>query len=95
MLWIRDFLIEQGYALGPAIVKQDNQSTMIMANKGISTSEKTRHIGTRYFWVKDRIESKEVILEYLESENMIADILTKPLQGTLFRRMRALLLNWD
>ena len=95
VLWIRDFLIEQGYDLGPAIVKQDNQSTMIMANKGISTSERTRHIGIRYFWVKDRIESNEISLEYLETENMIADILTKPLQGSHFRRMRGLLLNWD
>lgn len=95
VLWIRDFLIDQGYDLGPAIVKQDNQSTMIMANKGISTSERTRHIGIRYFWVKDRIESNEISLEYLETENMIADILTKPLQGSHFRRMRGLLLNWD
>ena len=95
VLWIRDFLLEQGHALGPAAVKQDNQSTMIMANKGISTSERTRHIGIRYFWVRDRIESKEVSLEYLETENMVADILTKPLQGSHFRRMRGLLLNWD
>jgi hypothetical protein len=25
---------------------------------------------------------------------MIADILTKPLQGSMFKRLRALLLNW-
>jgi hypothetical protein len=74
-------------------VKQDNQSTMVLANKGRSTSSKTRHIGVRYFWVADRIEQGEVVLEYLCTEDMVADILTKPLQGALFRKMRALLLN--
>ena len=41
----------------------------------------------------DRIERGEIVLEYLATEDMVADILTKPLQGALFRKMRALLLN--
>jgi hypothetical protein len=56
---------------------------------------KPRHIGTRYYWVNDRIVQGEVVLEYLATEDMAADILTKPLQGTLFRKMRGLLLNCD
>jgi hypothetical protein len=55
------------------------------------TSEKTRHIGTRFFFVKERIESGEVVLEYLPTGEMVADMLTKPLQGQLFRRMRTIL----
>ena len=93
VIWTREFLLAQGYNLGPAVVKQDNQSTMVLANKGRSTSSKTRHIGIRYFWVNDRIVSGDVVLEYLATEDMAADILTKPLQGILFRKMRTLLLN--
>jgi hypothetical protein len=44
VLWIREFLIHQGIILGPAIVYQDNQSTICLANKGRSTSDRTRHI---------------------------------------------------
>jgi len=77
----------------PATVMQDNMSTIVLGNKGRSTSAKTRHIGIRYFWVHDRIQSGEVVLEYLATEDMTADILTKPLQGALFRKMRALLLD--
>ena len=95
VIWTRDFLIEQGYEVGPARLQQDNQSTMVLANKGISTSEKTRHIGIRFFWVKDRIESGEVAIVYLPTEEMVADIMTKPLQGALFRKMRSLLMQWD
>ena len=95
VLWTRDFLLEQGYDVGPAKVMQDNQSCMVLANRGFSTSEKSRHIAIRYFWVADRIESGEVLLEYLRTEDMIADIFTKPLQGALFRKMRSLLLNME
>jgi hypothetical protein len=93
VIWSRDFLLAQGHEARPALIFQDNQSTMALANKGRSTSERTRHIHIRYFWVKDRIDSREIELEYLPTKEMIADILTKPLQGELFRTLRAALLN--
>jgi hypothetical protein len=95
VLWTRDYLIEQGYSVAPATVFQDNLSTMALANRGFSKSEKTRHIAIRYFFVKDRIESGEVSLEHLSTDDMLADYLTKPLQGVLFRDMRRKLLNWE
>lgn len=94
-IWTRDFLIEQGYKVGPATVYQDNKSTIALAEKGRSTSDRTRHIHIRYYFVKDRIDSGEVRIEYLQTDLMLADILTKPLQGELFRRLRDQLLNWD
>ena len=94
-IWTRDFLIAQGYKVAAAKLFQDNQSTIALANKGFSTSDKTRHIAIRYFFVKDRVDSGEIVLEYLPTERMTADVLTKPLQGTLFRTMRKELLNWD
>ena len=84
---------EQGYDVGPLKLKQDNQSGMVLMNKGFSASEKTRHIATRFFFVKDRIDKGEVVLEYLPTGEMVADIMTKPLQGELFRKMRKILLN--
>ena len=94
-IWTRDFLIHQGYNLGPATVHQDNMSTIALAEKGRSTSERTRHISIRYFFVKDRIDSGEIKVEYTPTTNMLADVLTKPLQGELFRAMRKQLLNWE
>jgi hypothetical protein len=93
VIWSRDFLIAQGYDMSPSTIYQDNMSTITLANKGRSTSARTRHVAIRYFFVKDRIDSKEVSVEYLPTGEMIADILTKPLQGDLFRRMRAWLMG--
>ena len=94
-IWTRDFLIGQGYTMGPATVFQDNKSTMALAAKGRSTSDRTRHIHIRYYFVKDRVDSGEVRIEYKPTKLMLADLLTKPLQGELFRAMRRELLNWD
>ena len=93
IIWTRDFLANQGYNTGPANIYQDNQSTIKLVEKGKSTSEKTRHINIRYFFIKDRVDNGELIIRYLPTDHMIADILTKPLQGTLFIKLRNLLLN--
>jgi hypothetical protein len=92
-IWTRNFLIAQGYTMGPARMYQDNQSTIALAEKGRSTSARTRHVAIRYFFVKDRIEQGEIEIEYLPTEVMRADIMTKPLQGELFRQMRASLMG--
>jgi hypothetical protein len=95
VIWTRDFLIEQGHDLGPAKLFQDNLSTIALAARGNSNAERTRHIAIRYFFVKDRIDAQEIALEHLPTGDMIADMLTKPLQGEKFRGMRKLLLNWE
>lgn len=94
IIWSREFLIAQGYDLGVTTVHQDNLSTMALAQNGQSNSERTRHINIRYFFVTDRIASREIELSHLGTSDMIADILTKPLQGNLFRKLRSQLMNW-
>ena len=77
----------------PNVIYQDNKSTILLAEKGCSASSKSRHINLKFFHIKDRIAAGELRLEYLSTEQMIADILTKPLQGQLFRNLRLLLLG--
>lgn len=43
ILWSREFLIQQGLSLGPAVIYQDNKSTIFLASKGGSTSDRSRH----------------------------------------------------
>jgi hypothetical protein len=94
VIWHREFLVAQGMNPPPARVNQDNMSTMSLIKNGASTSDRTRHVAIRYFWVKDRISAKEIEVIYCPTENMIADILTKPLVGEQFIKLRNLLLNW-
>ena len=94
VIWTRDFLAAQGYEMQSAEIYQDNKSTIAMIEKGRSTSEKSRHINIRFFFLKDRISAKEIKITYLPTELMVADILTKPLQGRLFLELRAKLMGY-
>ena len=62
---------------------------MTLVARGRSEAERTRHIQIRYFWVKERVDTGEARVEYLRSEDMYANVLTKPLQGSQqFQRER-------
>ena len=96
VLWTRYFMEAQGYAVDDNVVYQDNQSTILLAKNGRgSSSKRTRHINIRYFFITDRIQSKEVRVEYCPTGDMIGDFFTKALQGSLFRRLRDFILNLD
>jgi hypothetical protein len=83
----------QGYQMPTAIVYEDNKATIALAMKGAPTSERSRHIRTRFFFIKQFLDSGEMDLQYCPTDMMVADILTKPLQGKLFERLRDLLLG--
>jgi hypothetical protein len=40
---------------------------------------RTKHINVRYHFLRQKVESKEILLAYLPTDNQIADALTKVL----------------
>ena len=48
----------------------------------------------RYFFIKDRLNTENIKIEYCPTGQMIADFFTKPLQGNLFRNFRDLVLGY-
>jgi hypothetical protein len=93
ILWTRNFLIDLGYSVGAAKIYQDNMGTMAAIKNGAPKSERSRHIAIRYYFGKSKMESGELEVEYMPTEKMLADILTKPLQGAAFIKARDELLN--
>jgi hypothetical protein len=96
ILWTRYFIESQGYSVEQNIMYQDNKSTILLANNGRwSSSKRTKHIKSRFFYIKDKVDSGEVSIEHRPTEKMWSDVLTKPKQGTGFRTDRAELQNCD
>jgi hypothetical protein len=94
VLWTRYFLEAQGYEVRENKVFQDNKSAILLEENGRrSSSRRTRHINIRYFFVTDRIQAKELTVEYCPTEDMVGDMFTKPLQGSKFRNFRDAVLN--
>ena len=98
-IWARMFLDSQGYTLTDNVFHQDNQSAMLLRvlerNGRSSSGQKTRHIDIRYFFMKDRILSEHIDLVYCPTAAMLADFLTKPLQGCLFTDFRSVILGYS
>ena len=67
---------------------------MILEKNGKnSCSKRTKHIKVRYFFIQDKIENGKVSIQYCLTERMWSDILTKPLQGQQFRKMKSMVMN--
>ena len=76
------------------IFEQDNESAIKLEKNGrMSAGPKSRHVNIRYFWIKDRVKSEKITIRHCPTSAMLADFLTKPLQGQLFRKFRDVLLG--
>lgn len=88
VLFLRSLLAEIGFAqTEPTMIHVDNQAVISMCTNR-SNNSRIRHLDIRYYFVKDCIQNKSVILEYLPSSQMTADIFTKPLPFPSFARHR-------
>ena len=94
VIWMRYFIECQGYDIDKYIVFQDNMSALSLEKNGrISSSKRTKHIKAKYFFIKDYYDAGEIDVKFCPTDEMWADVLTKPLQGQKFRDMRAFLQN--
>lgn len=71
----------------PVIIFQDNQSTIFLA-KNNALKRRTKHIDLRYHFIRELIENRIVELQYCETGEMTADILTKALGTKIFVKHR-------
>jgi hypothetical protein len=64
----------------------DNNST-IMLSKNHVFHKKTKHIDTRYHFMRELVNKKEISLEFCKSKEQIVDIFTKALPRDAFQDM--------
>lgn len=89
-----EFIEYQGYRdAAVPIMMQDNMSTISLVTKG-GGKYRTRHLRVRVNLVKEKYDAGELMVNYKSTKQMLADILTKPLQGALFRMFMHLLLGY-
>jgi hypothetical protein len=86
VLWFRNWL--KWYLktddLEPTPIYQDNQSVISLQRTGPKTAHRTKHLGVRFFWARERVAMGDIIIIYCPTADMIADIHTKPKHGKVF-----------
>jgi hypothetical protein len=66
---------------------------LLIKNERMSSGKKTKHIKSKFFFIKDIVDNGEIKVIDCLTKEMWADVMTKPLQGMAFRTMRAKLMN--
>eukprot|EP00980_Cylindrotheca_fusiformis_P005449 scaffold1166_cov114-Cylindrotheca_fusiformis.AAC.2 len=89
ILWTKLFLEEQGYPVERNVLHQDNKSAILFEVNGQkSAGKRSRAINIRYFFITDQVKKGNISIEYCPTDDMIADYMTKPLQGEKFRKFK-------
>ncbi|CAK9820302.1 Retrovirus-related Pol polyprotein from transposon TNT 1-94 [Anthophora plagiata] len=81
VIYIKRLLIHMGfekYVPKPIKILCDNQSAIKLAKDAVF-HKRSKHIDIRYHFTRELIERKEVVIEYVRTDLMIADVFTKSL----------------
>ena len=65
----------------------DNKSTIALGKNPVF-HDQSKHIDTRFHFIRECIENREVKLDYVKSKDQVADIFTKALKIDDFERLR-------
>eukprot|EP00253_Pinus_taeda_P013051 PITA_13051 len=78
-IWLRKMLFGLfGQPLRPSVIYCDNQSCIKITENPVF-HDRSKHIGIRYHFIRDYVQKGVVKLEYISTDEQVADILTKAL----------------
>ena len=66
-------------------LRQDNQSTIRLIDRGRGNFKNTRHIRVRYYYIRDLVLSGEVVVRWCSSAETVSDLLTKGTTLSVFQ----------
>ena len=90
-IWLRNLLKELSLAQEePTEICVDNKSAIALSKNPVF-HDRSKHIDTRYHFIRECIARKEVQIKYVKSQDQAADIFTKPLKQEDFVKFRSLL----
>jgi len=83
-MWLKEMIGELGITQECVKIHCDSQSAIQLANHQVY-HERTKHIDIRLHFVRDMIESKEIVVEKVASEENPTDVFTKSLPRLRFK----------
>jgi hypothetical protein len=66
----------------------DNMSAIVLSKNPVY-HDRSKHIDTRYHFIRECIEEGTIVIVYVPTERQLADILTKALGRVRFIQLRA------
>ena len=87
ILWMKETLMDFGMSYDHVPIKCDNTSA-INLSKNSSLHSRAKHIDIRYHFLCDHMQKSDIILEFVCTDNQLADIFTEPLSDERFSTIR-------
>ena len=87
LLWMLATLRDYGLDFSRVPLLCDSTSAISVAKNPVLHS-KTKHIDVRFHFLRDHVEKSDIDLRHVNTQNQLADILTKPLNQATFSRLR-------
>ena len=87
VLQIKRQLEDFGIVSSKILIKCDNTSIINLSKNPVQHS-KSKHIEIRHHFIREHIENEDVILDYINSKDQIANIFTKPVREDRFCSLR-------
>ena len=87
LLWMMHQLLDYDLCYEAVPIFCDNTSAISLSKYTVHHS-RAKHIDIKHHFIRDHVENGDFILEFVESENQLADIFTKPLLEDRFCFLR-------
>jgi hypothetical protein len=91
-IWIRENLgkldLDLDFLDSPFEIREDNAAALVIATTG-RQKPRTMHIGLSHSWIHDKVKSDNFAIVKCSSDDMLADIFTKPLGTVKFAGLRS------
>jgi hypothetical protein len=85
--WLRGLISELDIVdIKPTLLFQDNKSAIQISTSSDKTVKRVKHLIAKISYIKDMLKFNEITIDYKASEDMMADILTKPLSIAQHRK---------
>ncbi|KAK4699290.1 hypothetical protein P7C70_g6971, partial [Phenoliferia sp. Uapishka_3] len=81
VVWLRALFSELGFRQpDTTLIRGDNMGSISLA-KHPTAHQRTKHIAIHYHFTRDKVSTKEVILKWIPTADMVADVMTKGLDA--------------
>ena len=88
------FMEAQAYKPNIILTKDNESEIRMLVNGKASCTSNSKHVTIKYFWCTDRIKQGNISVCHCPTEKMIADYMSKPLQGKVFITFRNVIMGW-
>ena len=86
-IWMKNCFVDLGVMCKGCKLMCDNTSAINLAKNPI-THSRSKHIDIKHHFLRDKVLQNEISLEYIRTEDQVADIFTKPLGTERFITLR-------